>query len=127
MAVMMAAMSVVMVMAMLMVMMMAGVGIAIGTAFRIERLNDQLGLGAEMLQHVFNDVITPDQNAIPVDLGFKVPVAQVPGQQQQVMRVLGAHGHERFRLGCDLDDAAVLKPQPVTMGKLHRLGKVEQK
>ena len=37
-------------------------------------------LRAEALQHVLNDVVAADQDPVTLDLGFQVPVAQVPGQ-----------------------------------------------
>ena len=56
----------------------------IGSAFRIEGRLDIDQLRPESLQHVLDDVILPDAQAIRHDLRWQVPVADVPGQANQI-------------------------------------------
>src|SRR3546814_14613472 len=62
--------------------------LAVGAAFRIERRIDCLHGGAEALQHVDDDMVIADENAIRVNFSRKMPVAEMPGEprQQQIGR-----------------------------------------
>ena len=108
-------------------MVMVGMSVAIGAAFRRKRLDHQFGFGAKAVEHLLDDMVAADQDAVLADLGFQMPVAQVPRQHQHVMGIPGSHRHKRLRLGSHTDNAPVLQHQPVTVGKLHCPWKVEQK
>jgi len=57
-----------------------GVLVAVGTALRVEACINVLYLCAQPGQHVTNDRIRPYAQVIGMDLGGKMPVADMPGQ-----------------------------------------------
>jgi hypothetical protein len=97
----------------------------IGAADRLERLDDIRHLGAQPDKHVPDDVIALDQDAVGLDLGGEMPVAQMPGQFDQVERVAGANFEQPFFRRLDLDRRPVLEQQPIAVMKEHGLLEVE--
>jgi hypothetical protein len=114
------------VMVRMVMMVMVGMSVAIGTAFRRKRLYHQLGFCTEAMEHLLDDMVAADQDAVVADLCLEMPVAQVPCKHQHVMGIPGPHRHQRLRLGSHADNAPVLQHKPVAVRKLHCPWKVEQ-
>ena len=57
--------------------------LAVGAAFGIERRAHLADLGAQALQHVDDDVIVADQDAVGVDLRRQVAIAEMPGEPRE--------------------------------------------
>ena len=62
-------------------------GMIVGSALRIERRIDRGDFCAKARQHFREHMIRPDQDAVFLDSSRHVPVAEVPGEPGQVMRV----------------------------------------
>jgi hypothetical protein len=63
----------------------------IGAAFGIERRLDLDYPGAKAFHHRLDDVIAPDPQAFRHDLRRQMAVAEMPGDPNQVLRVLPAN------------------------------------
>ena len=99
---------------------------AIGAALGIERRDDPPDRRAEMLEHVGDDVVVADQQAVAADLGRQMPVAEMPGERKQMLGALAGDLEQGFRRGQHRQNAAVLQRQTVAVAQLHRFGQVEQ-
>jgi hypothetical protein len=98
----------------------------IGAAFRLERALDLDDPGAKPLQHLGDDVVLADPQPFRPDLGFEVPVAEVPGDAGLVQRVAPAHFQKRLGLRDDLDQAAVLQRIGIAVPEGRRFGQIDQ-
>lgn len=107
-------------------MMVAGMGPAIGAALGIEWRFNFLNRSAEAKQHVADHVVASEPDRSLGDLRRQVTVADLPGKRQEVPGVPAPHLHQLFRFGTDLDDAAIIKHQPVAMAQKPRLRQIEQ-
>ena len=111
-------MPVVMIVIVIMPMRMPALGM-IGAARRLERLVDLEDDGAEALQHGADDMIAEDDDAVFLDLRGKMPVAEMPGELDQ-MRAVAAANLEELLVGSeDLDQFAVVAHQQVAIGEKH--------
>lgn len=100
--------------------------VAIGAAFGMEGGVDGHDIGAELDEHVLDDVITADAQPVAEQFGRQVPVAEMPGEAQQMRAVLGADLDQSLGRRLDRDDASVLEQQAVPLLQRHGLGQVEQ-
>ena len=98
----------------------------IGAAFGIERRLDLDDARAEALHHRLDDVIAPDPQALGHDLGRQMPVAEMPGDPNQMMRIDAADFHQRLRRGDHFDQPAVLEHQRVAAAQRYGVFKIEQ-
>jgi len=99
---------------------------AIGSAFRMEGNGHTGHPRAKVLEHVADDVVVKDQDVVSVDLGGQVPIADVPGEGEQVLGVAGADVQQVFLGGDHLDPATVVQQEAVAMGQRGGLGEVNQ-
>jgi hypothetical protein len=97
----------------------------IGPARRLERLIDLEDDGAEALQHGADDMIAQDDDAVFLDLGRKMPVAEMPGELDQMRSVASANLEELLVRGEDLDQFTVVAHQQVAIGEKHRILQIE--
>lgn len=97
----------------------------IGAARRLERLVDIEDDGAEALQHGADDMIAQDDDAVFLDLGGKMPIAEMPGELDQMRAVASANLEELLVSGEDLDQFAVVADQKVAIGEKHRILEIE--
>ena len=97
----------------------------IGPADRLERLDDIRHLGAQTDKHIPDYVIALDEDAVRLDLGGEMPVAQMPGKFDQVECVAGANFEQPLFRRLDLDRRPVLEQQPIAVMKEHGLLEVE--
>jgi hypothetical protein len=105
-----------------------GVRVArIGAAFRVERSFDLGEARAQPPHHFLDDMIAPDAQATSGDLRRQVAIAQMPGQADQMLRVVATDLHQWFRGRDDLDQPAVFEHQRITAPQRDRALQVEQK
>ena len=103
---------------------MAGGGI--GTALGIERRLHLVHRGPELFQHVGDDMVAADQDAVGLNLSREVTIAEVPGEPEERCCVPGSNFKERFSAREDFDDPSILELQSVAVAKQQRLWKIEQ-
>lgn len=116
--------AVIMIKVVIMPMRMPALGM-IGPARRLERLVDLEDDGAEALQHGADDMIAQDDDAVFLDLGRKMPVAEMPGELDQMRSVASANLEELLVRGEDLDQFTVVAHQQVAIGEKHRILQIE--
>jgi hypothetical protein len=104
---------------------MAAAGI--GAAFGIERRLDFDHACAQALHHRLDDVIAPDPQAPGHDLGRQMPVAEMPAETHQMLRIDPANLQQRLRRRHHLDQPAVVEHQRVAAAQRRRIFQVEQK
>jgi len=85
---------------------MAAAGI--GAAFGIERRFDLDHAGAKALHHRLDDVIAPDTQALGHDLRRQMAVAEMPGEPNQMVRILSANFQQRLRRRDHLDQPVIV-------------------
>ena len=104
---------------------MAAAGI--GSAFRIERRFDLDNPRAQPLHHRLDDMIAPDPQASCRDLCRQMAVSEMPGDPNQMLRVVAADLRQRLRHRHDFDQPAIVEHQRVTTPQRHRMFQIEQK
>jgi len=109
----------------LIVMIMAAAGI--GAAFRIERRVDLDHPGAKPLGHVGDDMIVTNAQGFAQNLRRQMPIAEMPGDAHQMMRIVAADLDERLGRGDDLDKPAIVQHQRVAAAQRNCLRQIEQK
>jgi hypothetical protein len=122
-------MRIVMVVRMMVVSMAVFGGVAavgIGAAFGIERRLDLDDARAQSLHHGFDDMVAPNPQALAGDLGRQMPVAEMPGDPDQMVRIDAADLHQRLRRRDDLDQPAIFEHQRIATAQRHRVFEVEQ-
>ena len=83
----------------------------IGAAHRREGLDHVGHRRAESFQHRLDDMVAQDEDAVGLDRGGEMAVADVPGEFGEMHRVARADVVELLRRGDDLDVAAVVQHQ----------------
>ena len=95
----------------------------IGAMYRLETLGHLFHGRAKPFEHVANDRIAADEDAIRVNLRGKMPVADVPGQMPE----RNASRPDLIEFFCRRDDpdgAPVLESERVAVGKQNRLRQI---
>ena len=100
--------------------------LAVGAGLRIERRFFRGDVRAEPGEHLRENAIGPDEDAVRLDRRRHVAVAEMPGEAGEVMRVRSAHDEERLQLGVHLHHATIFQHETVAVTQHSRLGKVEQ-
>ena len=98
----------------------------IGAAFGIERRLDLDHAGAKALHHRLDDVIAPDAQAFPGDLGRQMAVAEMPGDPDQMLRIGAANFDQRLGRGHHLNHAAIVEHQRVAAAQGDGVFQIEQ-
>ena len=98
----------------------------IGAAFGIERRFDLDHACAEPLHHGLDDMIAPDAQGLGHDLRRQMAVAEMPGDPNQMLRVVAADLRQRLWRRHDLDQPAILEHQRVTAPQRDRVFQIEQ-
>ena len=100
--------------------------VRIGPAFRVEGGDNGRHGGAEMTDHVFDDRIAANAQAVAAEFGRQVAIAEVPGDTEQTVRPRRDDLGQRLRRGIDGDDAVVLEYQGVAIPQRQGLSQIEQ-
>jgi len=98
----------------------------IGAAFRIERCLDLDDAGAEAFHHGLDHMVPADAQALGHDLRRQMPVAEMPGEPHQMMRIGGADLQQRLGRRHHLDEPAVLEHQGVATAQGGGVLEIEQ-
>ena len=98
----------------------------IGAAFRIKRRFDLDHPRTQPLHHAFDDMIAPDPQSFARDLRRQMAVAEVPGNANQMLRIVTADFQQRLRCGHDLDQPAVLQHQRVAAAQRDCIFEIQQ-
>jgi hypothetical protein len=104
---------------------MAAAGI--GAAFGVERRLDLDHARAKTLDHRLDDMIAPDPQPLGHDLGRQMPVAEMPGDPDQMMRVGAPDLEQRLRRRDHFDQPAIVEHQRVAAAQRDRVFEIEQK
>jgi hypothetical protein len=103
---------------------MAAAGI--GAAFGVERRLDLDHARAKTLDHRLDDMIAPDPQPLGHDLGRQMPVAEMPGDPDQMMRVGAPDLEQRLRRRDHFDQPAIVEHQRVAAAQRDGIFEVEQ-
>lgn len=101
--------------------------VAVGPAFGIEGGEHRSHRGAEPLQHVLDDMVVADPQAIAEELRRQVAVAEMPGNADQFGRAGSGDLQKAFGNGLHQDQPAILEFERIAV--LHDGGflEIEQK
>ena len=113
-------------MTMFMAVMMRVPAAGISPAFWIERRFNVNDARAEALQHVLDDMIAADAQLRAGDLRGQMPVADMPGDADHVLRIAGADFSERLRRGDNLDEPPVLERECIAAAQRGGFLQVQQ-
>jgi hypothetical protein len=72
-------------------------------------------------------MIAPDAQSLGHDLRRQMPVAEMPGDPNQMMRVVAADLGQRLRRRDDLDQPVIVEHQRVAAAQRDRVFQIEQK
>jgi hypothetical protein len=98
----------------------------IGAGFGIEWGFDVIDMAAEEHNHLLDDMVGTDADALAEQLDGEVPVAEVPGDADEVGFVVGVDFEEFFGAGEDADDSPVGQAQTVSVAKADGGWQVEE-
>ncbi len=98
----------------------------IGAADRREGLGHVADLGAEPLEHRLDDMIAQDEDAVGGNGCRQMPVADVPGEFEEMNAVARAHFMEILVGGFNRHHAPVLQQEFVAGAEYHRLGQIDE-
>ena len=102
------------------------VGARIGAAFGIERRLDLDHARAQAIHHRLDDVIAPDPQAFCHDLRRQVTIAEMPGNANQMARVLTPDFDQRLRRRDHFDQPVVVEHQGIAAAQRDGVFQVEQ-
>src|SRR5215470_617901 len=100
--------------------------LAIGAALGIEGRADLAHLRTQALQHVDDDMVVADQDAVFVDLCRQVAVAEMPGETREGGGAAAAHLDQVLLGSAHFDEAALLQPEAVAAAQNDGLDEIEQ-
>lgn len=100
--------------------------VGVSPAFRVERCLDFDDARAEPAHHVFDHMIAPDAQALRRDLRRQMPVAEVPGDAHQMMRILAADFRQWLGRSHDLDQPSILQHKRIAAAQRGRRFQIEQ-
>ena len=100
---------------------------AVGASFGIEGGEHRRHRGAEPSQHVLDDMVVADAQPVAEELGRQVPVAQMPGNADEIGRAGGSDLQEALGNRLHQDQPAILQLERIAV--LHDGGflEIEQK
>jgi len=98
----------------------------IGAAFGIERRLDFDDARAEALDHLLDDMVAADAQALRHDLGRQMAVTEMPGDPHQMERIGAAYLNQRLGRGDHFDQAAILQHQRIAAAQRDGVFEVEQ-
>lgn len=99
----------------------------VGTAFGIKRRGHFIDARAQPFQHVDDDMIVADQDAVMLDLGRQMAIAEMPGEASQRGRVRCRYRNQRLVSGADFDNTAIIEQKAVAIAQDRRFRQIEQK
>ena len=104
-----------------------GMGVpGIGAALGIERRLDLEDAGPQPLHHRLDDMVAADAQSLRHDLGRQMPVAEMPRDPDQMMRIAAADFEQRLGRGDHFDQAAVLQHQRIAAAQGDGIFEIEQ-
>jgi hypothetical protein len=114
------------IMMMIVAMMMRMHRLRIGPALGVESGLDSPYLPAEALHHRLDHVVAADAQLLPRDLNREMPVAEMPGKAQQMLRAFRADLGQRLARAHNFHHAPILELQRVARAQGDRLRQIEQ-
>jgi hypothetical protein len=102
-------------------------GFGIGAALGIERRFDFDHASPQALDHRLDHVVAADSQAFGHDLGRQMAVTQMPGDPNQMLRVVAADFGQRLGRSDHLDQPAIVEHQRIATTQRDRIFQVEQK
>ena len=81
---------------------------------------------AEPPYHVFQDMIFPNAQHGPEQLGRQMTITQMPGNADQGRHIRRRDLEERFVQSLHVYDSAIVKQEFVAAAQMNRGGKIEQ-
>lgn len=109
----------------LMVVMMAASRVR--AVFRIERGLDHRYRSTEKPDHIFNNMITPDQDAIRQQHDRQMPIAEMPGNAHEIGRRCRRDFRKLFFCRHYPNSAAVFQQERIALSNPMRTRQIEQK
>jgi hypothetical protein len=98
----------------------------IGTTFGIERRLDLDDARAEALHHSLDDMIAPDPQRLAHDLRRQMTIAEMPGETNQMERIVTADFEQWLRRRHDFDETPILQNQRIAAAQRYGSLEVEQ-
>jgi len=97
-----------------------GMPVGVSPAFRVERRLDFDDARTKPAHHVFDHMIPPDTQALCRDLRRQMPVAEVPGDAHQMMRIFAADFRQWLGRSHDLDQPSILQHKRIAAAQRGR-------
>src|SRR5690606_8737129 len=81
---------------------------------------------AEPDEHGADDVIAPDEQTVVLELRGQVPVADMPGEADEMGPIAAGDFIERLARGLDADAAAIAQMQRIAIGQRYGRGEIDK-
>ncbi len=98
----------------------------IGATLGIERRLDLDHARAQSPDHGFDDVVPADAQALCHDLRRQMPVAEMPGDADQMLRIARPDLEQRLGRRHHFNQSSILQHQRIAATQRHRIFQVEQ-
>jgi len=115
---------------------MGGIGFGCRTPYTVMpgpadlRLEGGLDVGHEPTEtnhHVLKHMIAADAQPIAEDLHIRVPIAQMPGQANEIKRMTAFDLGEQFDTTADAHDRSIVEHKTVAVPQVGRVRQIQQK
>lgn len=100
--------------------------VAVGAALRLERGVDETNLGAEPFHHFDEHVVVADPQCLAEKLRRGVAIAEMPGDAQDNVGIVGAEFDQPFRFCRDDDEPAWFQLEGIAGSKRRRLCEIDE-
>jgi hypothetical protein len=100
--------------------------VIIGAALGIERRFDFDHPRTQPRHHFLDHMVTPDAKRLGQNLRRQMAVAEMPGDANQMLRILAADFRQALRRCDHLDQTAILEHQCIAATQGHRILEIEQ-
>jgi hypothetical protein len=105
---------------------MVAMAIAICAALGLEGCLDFREFCSEALEHFLDHMVGPNAKDMVANFRRQMPIAEMPSQTCELVRIFVPDLYNRFRGGLNLEPPAVFELQPVSVGHGNRFLKIEK-
>src|SRR5262245_17011178 len=98
---------------------------AVGTPFGLKRNLYLCKIRSERAEHLLDHMIRPDEENLASNFGRQMPISQMPGEADKLIRIPVPDFHNRLRSGLNLEPSPIFKSEAIAVRHRNRFRQVE--
>jgi hypothetical protein len=99
---------------------------AVSTAFGLEGALHLYKIRSEASEHILDHMVRPDAKNLVSDFSRQMPISQMPGKAQKLIRIFVPDFDNGLRRGLNREPPPIFKLQAISVGHRDRFRKVEK-